>query len=144
MRRLEAAAEERTIEQYQGGAAGRAAAIEAASQALVEPLVAELQRADAQVDDLFATLPSAVWERPVLAGGGQQVPAAHLAFARWREVETHHVDLGLGYVPAQWPDALVDRWLPSLLQDLTCRSDERELMAWALGRGPAPTLTPWG
>lgn len=144
MRRLQAAAEERIIEQYQGGAAGRAAAIEAAAHALVEPLVAELQRADAQVDELFATLPRAVWERPVLAGGSHQVPAAHLAFARWREVETHHVDLALGYVPAQWPQPLVDRWLPSLLQDLSHRSDQRDLMAWALGRGPAPALTPWG
>ena len=28
---------------------------------------------------------------------------ADLAFARWREVEVHRVDLGLGYEPEDWP-----------------------------------------
>jgi hypothetical protein len=30
-----------------------------------------------------------------------------------------------------------------LLAGLPGRADERELMAWLLGRGPAPELQPW-
>lgn len=103
-----------------------------------------VRRLEAAVDRAFADLPEATWDQPVLDGGGRQVPAAHLAFARWREVETHHVDLGVGYTAAQWPQALVDRWLPGLLEGLSHRSDQRTLMAWALGRGPAPELENWG
>jgi maleylpyruvate isomerase len=144
VRRLEAAAQGRVVEQYDQGAAGRAAAIEAAARAGLDQLVADLRRVDAAVDRAFADLPEATWDQPVLDGGGRQVPAAHLAFARWREVETHHVDLGVGYTAAQWPQALVDRWLPGLLEGLSHRSDQRTLMAWALGRGPAPELENWG
>ena len=143
VRRLEAAARGRVVAQYEGGAAGRTAAIEAGARAEATALLADLHRAAAAVDAAFATLPGPAWDRPVLAGG-REVPASHLAFARWREVETHHVDLGLGYGPAQWPQSLVDRWLPALLEGLSDRSDQRRLMAWALGRGPAPALRPWG
>ncbi|WP_081788664.1 maleylpyruvate isomerase N-terminal domain-containing protein [Candidatus Blastococcus massiliensis] len=144
VRRLEGAASGRVIEQYEGGAAARDAAIQAGAEADASHLVADLYRADAAVEAVFATLPESAWDRPVLAGGGREVPAAHLAFARWREVETHHVDLGLGYGAAQWPQPLVDRWLPALLEGLSHRADQRTLMAWALGRGSAPALSPWG
>lgn len=80
---------------------------------------------------------------PVLLAG-HQAPAAHLAFSRWREVETHHVDLGLTYTAGDWPQDLVDRWLPGLLEELPMRADPRQLMAWSLGRSPAPLLDPWG
>jgi maleylpyruvate isomerase len=144
VRRVQAAAQGRVVEQYDGGVAGRASAIEQAARAGLDQLVTDLRRVDAAVDRAFADLPEATWDQPVLAGDGQLVPAAHLAFSRWREVETHHGDLGVGYTTAQWPQALVDRWLPSLLEGLIHRSDQRALMAWTLGRGPAPALQHWG
>lgn len=144
VRRLEAAARGVVVEQYPDELGGREAAIEAGKSADVDRLVADVRRSNAAVEDAFASLPAAAWERSVLAGGGRTVTAAHLAFARWREVEAHHVDLGLGYEPVQWPQPLVDRWLPQLLAGLSARSDQRALMAWALGRGPAPELQPWG
>ena len=65
-----------------------------------------------------------------------------LPFRRWREVEIHLVDLGAS--PSDWPAGLVDLALPRLTAALTQRCDQRALMAWALGRGPAPELEPWG
>jgi hypothetical protein len=62
---------------------------------------------------------------------------------RWWEVEVHLVDLGLTVRPSDWTDDLVSKALPRLLAGLPGRADERELMAWLLGRGPAPELRPW-
>jgi maleylpyruvate isomerase len=145
VRRLAAAAEDRLIEQYEGGDAGRAAAIESGAGRTAAALVADLVDADATVERLFATVSAAVWERPVLRSGpdGGTAPAARLAYSRWREVEVHHVDLGLGYEPDRWPAGLVDRMLPDLLAGLPDRAGRAALAAWALDRAPAPTLSSW-
>jgi len=66
------------------------------------------------------------------------VPAARLAYSRWREVEVHHVDLGLGYEPARWPGRLVELMLPDLLAGLPERAGRTALAARALDRSPAP------
>jgi len=70
---------------------------------------------------------------------------------RLREVEMHHVDLGVGYTPRDWPEDYV-AWdlevlLATLPERLCSAADRRGFMAWLAGRGPAdPTwsLTPWG
>jgi maleylpyruvate isomerase len=145
VRRLAAAAQDRLIEQYEGGDAGRNAAIEAGADRPAEALVADLTGADEAVERLFATLPETVWDRPVLRSGpdGGTAPAARLAYSRWREVEVHHVDLGLGYEPERWPAGLVERMLPDLLAGLPDRTGRNALAAWALDRAPAPRLSPW-
>jgi maleylpyruvate isomerase len=144
VRRLTAAADGRTVEQYAGGDAGRSAGIEAGAGRPAAELVADVLAADAAVDRLVGGLPGEVWERPVLrSGAGGTVPAERLLYSRWREVEVHHVDLGLEYTPADWPAALVARMLPGLIAGLADRADPAALAAWALDRGPAPTLTGW-
>ena len=147
VRRLNAVLEGRTVEQYEGGAAGRAAEIDAGAGRSAAQLYDDLVRADQAVDELFARVPDEAWGRPFATANAkvelQQRPASFLPFTRWREVETHHVDLGIGYEPADWPDALVERWLPGLLDELPGRTDPRQLMAWTLGRGPVPALDPW-
>jgi maleylpyruvate isomerase len=107
-------------------------------------VVADLVRADEAVDSAFTAADDRLWTATVHLGGGTTGPARELVFRRWREVETHHVDLGLGYGWSDWPDELVRRWLPSLLADLPERAGGRALVAWTTGRGPAPTLPPWG
>ena len=63
----------------------------------------------------------------------------------------HHVDLGLGYSSADWPEEYVDWDLPVLLatvpQRLPLLQDRQAVLAWLAGRAPlepAPALTPWG
>jgi len=143
-RRLQGAQERRLVPQYVGGRLGRAGEIEAGAGRSAAEIVADLRAADRAVDEMFADTDPAVWERPVLKGGDVEVPAADLAFARWREVEVHLVDLGRGYSSSDWPDGLVQRWLPSLLDELAGRADGRTVMAWLLGRGDPPVLGPWG
>ncbi|MCW2900871.1 MAG: hypothetical protein JWO67_3136 [Streptosporangiaceae bacterium] len=55
------------------------------------------------------TLPDAAWQRPVRAFHGWEHPAWYTVHRRWREVETHHADLGAGYAPADWPESYA-RW----------------------------------
>jgi maleylpyruvate isomerase len=144
VRRLTAAADGRTIEQYAGGDAGRAAEIEAGAGRPAAEQVADVLTADAAVDRLVTDLPAEVWARPVLrSGSGGTVPAERLLYSRWREVEVHHVDLDLRYTPTDWPAELVALMLPDLVRGLADRADPATLAAWALDRGPAPLLTSW-
>lgn len=144
VRRLAGAVEGLLLTQYEGGAAGRAAAIEEGAGRPAAELTADLRTACAAVDDLLARVPDEVWGREVLAGSGpRRISTPRLVFTRWREVEIHHVDLGLGYRPEDWPPTLVQRMLAELLPELPERADPAALMAWALGRAAAPELAPW-
>lgn len=144
VRRLEAARAGELVEQYPDGAAGRAAEIENGARRRAADVVADLRRADEAVDRAFAETTDDLWTSRVRLGGGTTGPARELVFRRWREVEAHHVDLGLGYEWSDWPDELVRRWTPPLLADLPRRAGAHALVAWATGRGPAPVLPPWG
>ena len=143
VRRIEAAAADRLVDQYAPGT--REAEIEAGAHRGAAELAADVLSADAAVERLFSTLPDEVWDRPVRRSGpdGGTVPARRLLYSRWREVEVHHVDLGLAYTPADWPAELVELMLPDLVAGLPGRADHAALAAWALDRGPAPALTSW-
>ena len=143
-RRIEAALRGEMIEQYEGGVEGRATAIEAGSRRESHELVADVVGWSQRVDTTFASLPANGWSRTVRSVTGDEYPISELPFRRWREVEIHIVDLNVGPTAADWPERLVELSLPRLLSGLSTRTDERELMAWALGRGPAPELDDWG
>lgn len=143
-RRLDAALDGRLVDPYEGGAAGRAAEIEAGAPRPAAEIVADLIATDDALDAEFRAAPDTVWGRTIRAAGGVEGPATTMVFARWREVETHLVDLGLGYTPEEWPDGLDDRWLPEVVGGLVDRADPKALLAWALGRGATPDLKPWG
>lgn len=143
VRRLRGAVAGELVEQYAGGPAGRAAEVEAGAGRPAAELVADLRAADDAVDRLFGSVPAEVWERSVLAGDGRRIPASRLQLSRWREVEVHHVDLGLGYSPADWPAPLVALMLPDLLAGLPDRADPAALAGWLLDRSPAPQLGGW-
>ena len=144
VRRLAHAERGERVEQYAGGQAGRAAEIERGARRPPSEIIDDLVAADRQLDAAFAATPSTVWDELVAAGSGDVVIASHLAFARWREVEIHHVDLGLGYRPGDWPEAFVERMLERTLPGLPSRADPRILLAWALGRAAPPDLDSWG
>jgi maleylpyruvate isomerase len=143
-RRLRGAARGEVVDQYPGGAAGRAAEIEAGANRRASALIADVGTANATLDAAIDAMPDDAWPNATRNVSGREQPAAALIFGRWREVEVHHVDLGLGYEPTQWPAALVDAWLPRVIATLPARTDPARLLAWALRRGDAPELSPWG
>jgi maleylpyruvate isomerase len=143
VRRLEGAANGQVVDQYAGGHAGRAAEIEAGALRSAADLRADVVATSAAVESAIEAMPDSAWDNPARGVDGDEQPARAVVFSRWREVEVHHVDLGLGYEPVDWPPALVSRWLPTVVETLPDRADPTALLAWALGRGPAPDLRPW-
>jgi maleylpyruvate isomerase len=144
VRRLEGARRGELVPQYEGGSEGRAAEIARDVQRPGAAVLADLLTASASVDDALRDFRDDAWDRPILLGSGEQRPAAHLPASRWREVEVHHVDLGLGYTHEDWDDAFVSRFLPGVMAAVPERADARALLAWGFGRGAAPVLAPWG
>lgn len=143
VRRVEAAQRGEVVDQYIGGAEGRAAEIEAGAGRSVEELITDVLSWSRRLDAIFASLPDAYWARPVRSVKGVEHPVAQLPFRRWREVEVHLVDLGIGIGPDTWSQELVDLQLPRLIAGLAERADHRSLMAWMLDRGLPPVLKSW-
>jgi maleylpyruvate isomerase len=143
VRRLRGAAAGEVVDQYPGGRAGRAADIEAGAGRPAGELVADVRATAGQVDDLCGSLPDAAWDGLTRDVDGTAQRAHLVVGSRWREVEVHHADLGLGFTPARWSPSLLEWWLPDVLAALPERTDRAALLAWAIGRGPAPVPGPW-
>jgi maleylpyruvate isomerase len=157
VRMLEGARRGEIADQYPGGNGQRAADIEAGAGRPAAELVADVVGSAGRLEEAWAATP----EEARRTGHGRVVsglwPLADLPFRRWREVEIHHVDLGLTYGIDDWPDAYVDaeldRALPSLDARLPARArvdvaslDRRRLLAWLVGRSDEPdlpALAPW-
>ena len=99
-------------DQYEGGFASRAADIDAGASRLADALVSDVQASGDRLIAVAEVVDAELWEsgrgRVV---SGDEFPLWCLLVARWREVEIHHCDLGLGYSPRDWSDAFVDRAL---------------------------------
>jgi maleylpyruvate isomerase len=70
-------------------------------------------------------------------------PARALPYARRREVEFHHADLGLAYGPADWPADFVERtllFLHSRSGAVDAVGQPSDVLAWRLGRPPVGTV----
>jgi maleylpyruvate isomerase len=146
IRMLEGAMAGSVADQYEGGLDGRVDDIAAGAGRPAAELVADLGRA---IDDLDATwrrVPPDVWTSGHgRMGNGELCPCAELPARRWREVEIHRVDLGLGAEPADWPEAYVELELPRALAQLPDRlapADRAVLLAWLVGRADAPPELP--
>lgn len=147
-------------EQYEGGPQARAAGIE---HLATDPAgaVDEHRRACAELDGRWQLMGPEHWQRDVLRLDRGAEPATGLAWARWREVEMHRVDLGLGYEPMDWTDRFAARLLEELLERtgmrdvvaVRVRGSDAEVAAWLCGRsdasrlavsgGPLPVPPPW-
>lgn len=142
VRLLEAAARGEVADQYAGGDSQRAADIEAGAGRPAAELVADVTEAAARLERTWDATPEEVWR----TGEGRVSTGvwalAELPFRRWREVEIHHVDLDLGYGPADWPDAYVEEELARTVAGLG-DGDRRRLLAWLVGRAGVPQLGPW-
>jgi maleylpyruvate isomerase len=141
VRRLDGAARGEVLDQYVGGVAGRAADIEAGSSRSAAELVADVANAADGVQAAIERYPATAWDALSKGTKDGLGMSRQVVFARWREVAVHHADLGLG--PVALPPALVEAWLPEELAGLAQRTDPAALLAWILGRGPAPQLESW-
>jgi maleylpyruvate isomerase len=159
VRRFAGARRGEVVDQYIGGADGRAAEIEVGAtrpaRAIVDDLHASIDAFSIACDDL----PSDAWPRLSRDVDGKLRSCEELVPRRWKEVEVHHVDLGRGYEPADWPDPFVQRMLPLALASVSERLppgapiptfegiDARTALAWIYDRveiPELPQLTPYG
>jgi maleylpyruvate isomerase len=149
VRRLEGALRGEPVPRYPGGPAQRSDEINQGAPRPAADMAADLDTSQRRLE--------LAWERSVAAGwphaelmGDDHWPTTASPVRRLREVEVHHVDLGLGYEPSDWPDDYVTWELPMLLATVPSRvrrpEDMRALVAWLSGRRPTPTavqLDPW-
>jgi maleylpyruvate isomerase len=149
VRILEGALVGEHLEQYAGGVSQRSADIGAGAGRSASALVEDVLRSAARLEDLWAAVTPEAWAGHGLAGGAIW-PCRDLPFHRWREVEVHHVDMGVGYEINDWPEEYVAAELTRSLAALPDRlpDDEarRRLLAWLLGRTDSPgdlTIEPW-
>jgi maleylpyruvate isomerase len=80
---------------------------------------------------------------PPRPGQAPDTPARSLPFARLRELEIHHVDLGLDYRPTSWAPDFVERtllYVHSRSGAVDVIGDPAEVLAWRIGRGAGPTV----
>jgi maleylpyruvate isomerase len=148
VRMLEGAMAGTVTDQYEGGLDGRAAEIAAGAGRPAAELVTDLTRAIDDLDATWGQVPVEVWATGRgRMGNGELCPCAEMPARRWREVEIHRVELGLGAEPADWPDAYVELELPKALAQLPDRlspADRATLLAWLVGRvEDPPGLPPW-
>ncbi len=135
-------------EMYPGGRERRDADIEAGSGRPIAELLADLESSAARFLDAVAALPAAGLDRPVRTGSGAEMLGRAIPWGRIREVEIHHVDLGLDYSPAHWPLAFVERTLDELSDffrtkrevPVTALHGARTDKVWRVGAS-GPTLT---
>ncbi|MFZ0249768.1 MAG: maleylpyruvate isomerase N-terminal domain-containing protein [Acidimicrobiales bacterium] len=139
--RLEGAARGELRDQYPGGLEQRAGDIEDGADRPAAELLRDVEETSRAVERVMADLSPGGWDAPSRTSRGVVETSRDAALSRWREVVVHHGDLGLGPVPL--PAALVEVWLPRELPRLAERSDPAELLAWIIGRGEPPVLTPW-
>jgi maleylpyruvate isomerase len=107
--------------QYPGGAQQRRAGIAAGRGVGAAPLLADLRRSSDALMEAWMQMPDDAWDRVGRSLTGQRTQREWV-WSRWREVEVHHVDLGLGYAPSEWPVGFVTRGLADALRELPDRS----------------------
>jgi maleylpyruvate isomerase len=130
----------------------RAADIEAGAGRAAAELVADVRGSAGRLADAlerFHSFDDAQLGRLVLFGAPRpgaepDVPAYAVPSARIREVEIHHVDLGLpSYTPLDWPDEFVERTLLAIHAargPVDVLGHPAEVLAWRIGRGAGPSV----
>jgi maleylpyruvate isomerase len=106
------------VETPQYGHSGeRAEGIAAGAGRSSAELLADLEASAAALDAEAARLPDTAWAAEV--GGPPAHPAWFTLWRRLAEVEFHHVDLGVGYAAADWPEPFATYALAKVAADFT-------------------------
>jgi maleylpyruvate isomerase len=144
----------------------REAGIQAGAHRPLPEQLADLTEACDRLAKEFEAMPAEAWGAVLHARDGHTDPAVNIVWRRLREVEIHHVDLGAGYTPADWPESFTLRMLkqiaerfgdeglrvvvrvPELGHDLpigdggpTVSGPANAVTAWLLGRSDGGDLT---
>ena len=152
VRMVEGAVRGEVAEQYPGGAEARVAEIEAGAGRTAAEIVADVRSSAYRVEGALVSCTAEGWAgsgRGVLVG---DIPVAQIPRRRWREVEIHHADLGLGFGFAEWSADFVRTELahqvrtwqsrrPMGMTDLPAAALARpphERLAWLVGRLSIP------
>ena len=150
VRILEGALAGEHLQQYEGGWEGRAAGIEAGAGRPSHVVIDDVVVTFARLEDAWAKMTPEAWDGYGTSVGGEVMPCRQMPFLRCREVEIHHVDLGLGYEVSDWPAAYVAAELPiaaaGLAERVVDSGARAGLLAWLVGRGEQPAelrLEPW-
>jgi maleylpyruvate isomerase len=150
----------------------RAAAIDAGAGRPAAVVIEDVRRTAAAFAAAAADMPAEAWQRLVRYTAGQEPRAEVIVPSRLAEVLIHHVDLDLGFEPADWPLAFVQDSLSRMVAGLSARDDvvamhlagldtgrtfavgaadaasvsvrgpEHALLAWLLGRSQGASLHP--
>jgi maleylpyruvate isomerase len=156
VRVLAAAERGEVVDRYAGGQVSRNADIEAGASRPAGELVADVRDTIWRLEQTWST--QSRWDGRSREMGGNEIAVLELPFARWREVEVHRADLGLGYEPRDWPSEYVRRDLRLMemrwnarrpmgitgLPPAALAAPPHERLAWLLGRTAIGDLEPAG
>jgi maleylpyruvate isomerase len=115
---------------YPGGAEQRARDIEAGAGRPAVELCADVVEEAAKLEARWLGASEEMWAHGKGRSARGDVRLSETVFARWREVEVHHTDLGLGYTFDDWPADYVR-------EDLV-----RQQMAWRGAHGAVDAELP--
>jgi maleylpyruvate isomerase len=118
---VEAATRGEVAAQYPGGVEQRRADIVAGRDVRAADVLHDVRRSSDRLMDAYAELPPDAWDRIGKAISGDRTMRAAL-WSRVREVEIHHVDLGMGYEPTDWPVKFVSDALDEIFSTFDRRS----------------------
>lgn len=113
----------------------RDAAIEAGAGRPAAELVADVRASAGALEEEAAGLPDDAWHALVSSARGE-IPARVGLLMRLSEVEVHHVDLGLGYRPSDWPEEFAAPQLARVAAAWSAREDVPPCLLRPDGAGP--------
>jgi maleylpyruvate isomerase len=135
-------------EQYAGGLKGRAEGIAGEAQLSGKELIRRTRESIYQLEGAWARSPGEAWLGKGRNAVGAELAIADLPLLRWREMEVHMHDLGVGFTYAQWNALYVRHDLVRMTMRYTSRLpmgmtglpplalalSENERLAWLFGR----------
>ena len=141
--RLDGALRGEEVLRYPGGDAQRNADIEAGAGRGAEELLDDVTSSAVRLQETWRRCEADGWPNShLMAGDKWRVNESPMR--RLREVEVHHVDLGLDYTAIDWPEDYV-QWelaatLPRVPERLDDDDDEKSriFLCWLIGRGDLP------
>ncbi len=115
--------------------------IEAGAGRSAAELAADVRASAAALAGAAEGLPAEAWDATV-SRRGDRFPARVIVPRRLSELEIHHVDLGAGYEPGDWPAPFVQETLARVAADFAGRPDAPACLARPDGQDAAFPIGP--